>query len=283
MPGARAGVADRVGHAVEVAGDGSKPTLVQLIAKQETQVERALPSHLKASASAFTSALITVVRQTPTLQQCDPQTVLGGLIIASQLGLEFGPLGHAYLVPFNNRRTGKKEAQFIIGYKGAIDLCWRSGKLLSIAAREVCENDEFDFDYGLADSLHHKIDVKTNRGEPYAWYSVAKFVGGGHYFVVLGKDEVEKHRKMSKSGEVGPWKDNYSEMALKTTINVARPMLPLTTEVSRQLSYDSVVASGTSVDDLATEEVDYIDVDPVDGDTGEIRTADGSLPLEDQQ
>ena len=75
-------------------------------------------------------------------------------MVASSLGLEFGPLGHCYLVPYKNK--GRDEAQFQLGYKGKIDLAWRSGKLLSIAAREVCENDEFDYSLGGDASVTHK-------------------------------------------------------------------------------------------------------------------------------
>lgn len=231
--GARAGVADRAGQALEAAKDPSKgPTPIgQLVWQQRGEVERALPTHLKGNGEAYARALMTVIRSTPKLAVCDPGTILGGLMVASQLGLEFGPLGHCYLVPYKNK--GRDEAQFQLGYKGKIDLAWRSGKLQSIAAREVCEGDEFDFDLGLVDQLTHKYDIRAERGEPYAWYGMAKFVGGGHHFVVLSKADVERHRKASKSKDsaYSPWNTNYSQMAMKSAIHEMTPYLPLTTEV----------------------------------------------------
>ncbi len=139
--GAREGVAARAGAALEVAtGEAKGPLPVgQLVWQQRAEGERALPQHLKGNGEAFARALMTVIKQTPKLTQCDPRTVLGGLMVASQLGLEFGPLGHCYLVPYKN--DGRDEAQFQLGYKGKIDLAWRSGKLKSIAAREVREAD----------------------------------------------------------------------------------------------------------------------------------------------
>jgi recombination protein RecT len=263
---AQPGVAERASTAVARREQPQAPSLVQLIDAQRSGVERALPAHLKEHAGAYTQALITVVKQTPGLLKVDPLTVLGGLMTASSLGLEFGPLGHAYLVPF------KGKAQFILGYKGKIDLAWRSGKLRSITARTVRENDEFDFDYGLLDSLHHK-PVRENRGQSIAWYGMAKFQGGGHHFVVLFKEDVERHRKASASAnsDISPWKSNYDEMAMKSAIHEMTPYLPLTTEVLRQMATDGIVASGTSVDDLQTEQPDYIDVEPVADESGEIQ------------
>jgi recombination protein RecT len=269
--GAREGLADRVGNAVEVAKAPKPPTISQMIDRQRAEVERALPTHLKPNADAYVRAAISLVKATPKLAQCDPMTVLGGLMTASQLGLEFGPLGHCYLVPYKN--NGRDEAQFQLGYKGAIDLAWRSGKLKSIAAREVCEGDEFDFDYGLDDRLHHKPDMHAERGVPYAWYGVAKFTDGGHHFVVLSKADVEEHRKHSKSKDssYSPWKTNYAKMACKTAIHEMKPYLPLTTEILRQMSMDDVVVRGSKADDLTIEHTDYVDADP---DTGEVFDAD---------
>jgi recombination protein RecT len=249
--GAREGLADRAGTAMEPA---KPPTVTQMVWNQRAEVERALPTHLKGNGEAYARALMTVIKQTPKLAVCDQRTILGGLMVASSLGLEFGPLGHCYLVPYKNK--GRDEAQFQLGYKGKIDLAWRSGKLRSIAAREVCEGDEFDFDYGLDDRLHHKPNVRAERGPAYAWYGVAKFTDGGHHFVVLSKEQVEAHRQHSKSkdSQFSPWKTSYSQMAMKSCIHEMTPYLPLTTEVLREMGMDDITVRGSSIDDLEFED-----------------------------
>jgi recombination protein RecT len=251
----RPGFESRVqGSSVVVADNAG---VIKQINDSERAVERALPSHLKGNAAAYTRALVTIVKQTPDLLKCDPMTILGGLMTASQLGLEFGPLGHCYLIPF------KGQAQFILGYKGKIDLAWRSGKLTSIAAREVRENDRFDFDYGVADSLEHKPELRGDRGVPYAWYCMAKFVGGGHYFVVLDRQSVDRHRaeSRSQSSEYSPWNKHFSQMAMKSAIHEATPFLPLTTEVLREMAMDGLIARGVNAEELEVERTDFIDVD----------------------
>lgn len=286
--GAKPGLAGRV--ASTAVANTEPPSLIQLVNKQGPEIERALPAHLKGNAESFARALVTVIKQTPKLAACDPYTVLGGLMQASSLGLEFGPLGHCYLVPFKNK-SGAMEAQFIVGYKGKIDLAWRSGKLISIGARTVREGDEFDFDYGLVDALHHKPDLRNESGGAFAWYMTAKFVGGGHHFVVLGKSGVEEHRKHSKSKDspYSPWKTNYNSMACKSTIHEAGPFIPMTRDDARNFNLDNVVIKGTSIHDLEYEEPDndygtVIDVDEVPDaeENGEVKTFDPTLPLDQQ-
>ena len=71
------------------------------------------------------------------------------------LGLEPNtPLGQAYLIPYTVK--GVPTVQFQIGYKGLIDLAYRSGEIESIQAHVVYENDSFDFNYGLEPKLMHK-------------------------------------------------------------------------------------------------------------------------------
>jgi len=260
--GAREGLSDRVGKALEPA---KAPTIKSMIEAQTREVERALPVHLKGSAEAYVRAAVSLVKQTPKLAQCDPMTILGGLMTASQLGLELGPLGHAYLVPYGNK------AQLIIGYRGLLDLAWRSGKLTSIEAHEVYENDEFEFAYGLESTLVHKPTL-GDRGPVKCYYCVAHFKGGGHYFLVMSRDEIEDHRKRSRSANNGPWVTDYNAMAKKTTIRAAAPFLPLTTEVLRDIAQDGVVASGSKLEDLEMEDVDY--------GTGEILDDDGVVDAE---
>ena len=64
--------------------------------------------------------------------------------------LNFEPnsvLGQAYLVPVKFGEDYMVEFQ--IGYKGIIELAYRSGKVESLYANEVKSNDEFYIDYGL--------------------------------------------------------------------------------------------------------------------------------------
>ncbi|HDI5730787.1 TPA: recombinase RecT, partial [Salmonella enterica subsp. enterica serovar Typhisuis] len=95
----------------------------------------------------------------PALGDCDTMSFVSAIVQCSQLGLEpGGALGHAYLLPFGNRneKSGKKNVQLIIGYRGMIDLARRSGQIASLSARVVREGDDFSFEFGLEEKLVHR-------------------------------------------------------------------------------------------------------------------------------
>jgi recombination protein RecT len=123
-----------------VAQQPEKLTLVQFIERMKPEIARALPKHLNPDRMARIAT--TVLKQNPQLRRCTPESFLGALMTASQLGLEPGPLGEAYLVPYGNTAT------FVPGYRGLIKLAWQSDQLSDIWAEIVCANDEFSYDLG---------------------------------------------------------------------------------------------------------------------------------------
>ena len=98
-------------------------------------------------AQRFVAAITSAVAVNPALQECDPATVLSGALLGESLGLSPSPqLGQYYLVPYENRKKGCKDAQFQMGYKGYIQLALRSGcyKRLNVIAVKAGELLRFD-------------------------------------------------------------------------------------------------------------------------------------------
>ena len=98
-------------------------------------------------AQRFIAAITSAVAVNPALQECDPSTVLSGALLGESLGLSPSPqLGQYYLVPYENRKKGCKDAQFQMGYKGYIQLALRSGcyKRLNVIAVKSGELLRFD-------------------------------------------------------------------------------------------------------------------------------------------
>ena len=92
----------------------------------EGEIAKALPSVM--TPDRFTRMMLSAVSATPKLAECTPKSFLGAMMNAAQLGLEPNtPLGQAYILPYSNK--GVMEAQFQIGYKGLIDLAYRSGEV----------------------------------------------------------------------------------------------------------------------------------------------------------
>lgn len=204
-------------------------TLRDYVVQMQDQIARALPKVM--TAERFTRIALTALSSNPKLAECDRNSFLGGLMQAAQLGLEPNtPLGQAYLIPYKNNKKGIVECQFQIGYKGMIDLAYRSGEMSSIYAEVVYEGDEFDYELGLDQRLVHK-PAKSDRGRPVYYYAVWKLQNGGYGFTVWSIDDVERHaRKYSKAFSTGPWKDNFDEMAKKTVLKAALKYAPIRTD-----------------------------------------------------
>ena len=221
------------------------------------EIAKVLPKHIKSD--HLLRVALTEIRKNPKLLECSSQSLLGALMLAAQLGLEPGILGHAYLIPYYNSKTRSTEVQFQIGYKGYIDLVRRSGELQTLDVHEVCRNDVFEYEYGLTPKLMHRPALE-NRGEVYCYYAIAKLKDGGFSYLVMSIQDVEKFRKRSKSPDYGPWVTDYDAMAKKTVIKQLAKYLPLSTEIQTQIVQDEVTKKEYEDVFEAADETDWVDI-----------------------
>lgn len=214
------------------------------------QISKALPSVI--TPERFTRMVLTALSSNAQLASCTRDSFLGGMMQAAQLGLEPNtPLGQAYLIPYRNNRKEVIECQFQIGYKGLIDLCYRSGEVATVRAYCVYENDEFEYELGLEPVLKHK-PARTNRGDMVYVYAVLKLVNGGFGFEVMSVEDVRKHRdRYSKAAARGssPWESNFEEMAKKTVLKKVLKYAPLKSDFARGVAADG----GTSTVNIEEE------------------------------
>lgn len=233
-------------------------TIKDWIKTMEPEIKKALPNVI--TPERFTRMALTAVSVNPKLAECTPRSFMGALMNAAQLGLEPNtPLGQAYLIPFKNK--GVMEVQFQIGYKGLIDLAYRSGEFLSIYAKEVYENDEFEYEFGLEPKLIHK-PATSNRGEVIAYYAVFKLVNGGFGFEVMSKDDIIAHAKkysQNYDSKYSPWTNNFDEMAKKTVLKKVLKYAPIKVEFVRQLTEDETIKKELAEDmsEVQGIEVEY--------------------------
>lgn len=128
-------------------------TIVDMVKALEPEIRRALPAVI--TPERFTRMALSAINNTPELADCTPMSFIAALMNAAQLGMEPNtPLGQAYLIPYRNK--GTLECQFQLGYKGLIDLAYRTGQIQIIQAQAVREYDYFEYQYGLDSSLVHK-------------------------------------------------------------------------------------------------------------------------------
>lgn len=118
-----------------------------MLDRYKSEIGRALPRHMNADRLARVA--LTCFRQAPALGRCDPKSVFAAVIMASQLGLEPGIGGQAYLIPYGT------ECQFVPGWQGLVDLISRAGRA-SVWTGAVYEGDEFDYALGDSPFVKHK-------------------------------------------------------------------------------------------------------------------------------
>lgn len=245
------------------AGEKKRPqSIMQWVQVMKPQIAKALPSVI--TPERFTRIAMTAVSSNPKLAECTPQSFCGALMQAAQLGLEPNtPLGQAYLIPYRNH--GTMEASFQIGYQGLIALAHRSGEFKNITAHEVCQNDECEYEYGLEPKLTHKPALQ-DRGPVIAYYAVYTLTNGGYEFLVMSKEDVEKHaRRFSKSFNNGPWQTNFDEMAKKTAIKALLKYAPISTEFARKTVSDEATINAVPGDNgMELRQEDFVDVAEVD-------------------
>lgn len=246
-------------------------TLKNMIKQMEGQIAKALPKVM--TPERFTRIVMTALSANEQLRRCTPQSFLGAMMQAAQLGVEPNtPLGQAYLIPYGN------QVQFQLGYRGLIDLAYRSGEITSIQAHEVYENDTFEYELGLEPKLRH-IPALADRGKVILYYAVFHTKSGGYAFEVMSKEDIERHvKQFSKAAGSGfsPWKDNFDSMAKKTVVKRLLKYAPLKSEFAQAMAADETIKTKITEDILdqpnemvyesEAEEVP----DNVDPETGEI-------------
>ncbi|MGL5972454.1 MAG: recombinase RecT [Oscillospiraceae bacterium] len=104
-------------------------------------VEGYLQQVLGSRKEKFVTNMVALVNANPALAECTNKSLMSAAIIATSLDLSLNSsFGHAYVVPFKNNKTGNKDAQFQIGWKGYVQLAIRSGQYKKINAVPIYAN-----------------------------------------------------------------------------------------------------------------------------------------------
>ena len=187
-----------------------------MLQKAAPRIKACLPGHL--TPERVIRVALTTIQRTPKLLLCSPLSIIGGIVQASELGLELnGFLGEAYLVPFYNHQSSwstKLEAQFQAGYRGLISLARRSGEVSFIKPVLVYEWDVFKIYEGSDSRIEHEPDVDhPDRGLRYEQghdfegdliglrgaYAIVKFKDGSSDFEYLPLNRLDELRSRSKA------------------------------------------------------------------------------------
>lgn len=213
----------------------NKKEIIDLLEAQKEQIKKAFPREV--NVDRVIRIIVTALSREPILAKCTPVSILGCAIQSAQLGLEpDSVLGQCYFIPFYNSQKKVYEAQLVVGYRGYIDLAYRSGMVKSIFASDVKKGDEFSYEYGSNQFLKHipKHQEKTS----ISWddiigsYAYIYTIQGGFVFKVLDKLELEIARSYSKShSEKSAWNLRPNIMAMKTSLRQLNKFMPLSPQL----------------------------------------------------
>lgn len=223
---------------------GSHQSLIELFNTRRATLEQVMPKRSHLTFERVLKIVIAATMRSPQLLQCTRESVWLAVQHAVELGLEPGSLlGHAYLVPFRNNKTGTTDCTLIVGYQGLIQLIMRSGLVQGVRAEIVYKADQWDVQLGTSPSLMHKPELEAeNRGPALFAYSVANIAGMGTHFIVASRADIEKRMRVSKSGfdrksgaPSGVWAEWQEEMWRKTALRMHAKWLPMSTEIMGRL------------------------------------------------
>lgn len=167
----------------------------------------------------FATALLQITA-TNNLAECDPKSVYMAATHAATLNLSVQPmLGHCYFIPFRNKQ-GKNDVQFILGYKGMIQLCLRTGEYERINAQVIYKNENPKWD-----KINEVLSLNgEGSGEIAGFYAHLKLKNGFFKAEYWSFDRVLTHAKRftkqkDKDGNLANvWKTDFEAMALKTVL-----------------------------------------------------------------
>lgn len=188
-------------------------------------------------------------KENPKIQSCTMASFLSASLSCAQLGLYPGStLGFAYLLPYHNKKTNITICQFMIGYKGMIEIAYRGGVWMK--ATLVYEHDEYEHTNGSEAFLHHRpVGLIQPRGDLIGGFSEARFGKDKDYDPLpMRLDEILKARQSSKAAhyEGSIWKEYFDAMAKKTCLRKHFNYIPKSIQMATA---------------VARDEVDYVDAE----------------------
>lgn len=160
------------------------------------------------------------------------------ILTCVQYGLEPGVSGMVYLVPYG------KDLTVMVGYKGMIELSYRSDRISSVQASCVYKNDIFSIKKGLNPDIIHEPSV-TGIKKPEDFigaYAVVVMKDGVKQFDFMNSDEIHNIRTTkSKTGNYGPWISDFDQMAQKTVIRRLLKIVPSSVAMQSMMANDETM------------------------------------------
>lgn len=239
-----------------------------------------------ARAARFVTAITSAVSTNPALAECEASTIVSAGLLGEGLNLSPSPqLGQYYLVPFNDRKNGRKVAQFQLGYKGYIQLAIRSGQYKKLNVLPIKEGELISFN-----PLEEEIEVQLIEDETareqattIGYYAMFEYTNGFKKAMYWSKGKMESHAEKYSMGYKAKkgytfWEKDFDAMACKTMLRqIISKWGIMSIEMQKALENDTAVIRENGT-------VDYIDAPSAEVETVQAEVVEvESAPAENEQ
>lgn len=240
------------------------------------------------NATRFISSVISAVQTNPQLKECTNQSILSAALQGEALNLPPSPqLGYFWMVPYNNKKKGCKEAQFQLSAKGYKQLAMRTGQYLDIDVLYIHEGEYLGRDKFTGKQKFEFIeDDDVRESTPIIGYlAYFEMLNGFKKQLYWTKSKMEKHAdkysqafsleaaKKLAEGKIPQsdlwkyssyWYTSFDEMAEKTMI---RQLLSkwgmLSTEMAQAYDADMAVINEDGSKEYVDNQPNVIDSEEI--------------------
>jgi recombination protein RecT len=214
-----------------------------------TNMANYLAQTLGEKKAEFVANVTTLVSNNQMLQHCDAYSVIFSALKATALDLPLDSnLGFAYVIPYNDKASGKQLAQFQLGYKGFIQLAMRSGQFKTINVRDVKEGEIVGEDFISGEMQFKSVEDRENK-KVVGYVAFFRLINGFEKMEYWSVEKIDAHAMKYSQTYANPktrnystWAKNFDAMARKTCIKLLlSKYAPMSVQMQSAIKADQAV------------------------------------------
>jgi recombination protein RecT len=216
--------------------------------------------------AAFMTSVLQIIASSKYLSEAEPMSIYNAAATAATMDLPLNNnLGYAYIIPYRQKRGNSyvQVAQFQMGYKGFIQLAFRTGLYKRINATDVRDGELKSFNRLTGEYIFEwEQDEAKRQTLPVIGYAAFfELLNGFEKTNYMTIPELRGHgAKYSKTfnDSAGRWNLDFEGMAIKTVLKLLLSKYgPLSIEMQTALKVDQAL-----INDADATDVTYLDSEP---------------------
>lgn len=170
----------------------------------------------ESEARPYIESVITVVTNSPSLQECSPESIMHSALRAATLRLSVDPAMHqAHLVPYSGAAT------LIVDYRGLVELMERTGQYKVINVSEVYSGETVKKNRVTGEVTIEGTPVAEDEDHVIGWMAYFEKVNGMKHWLYMTNEDCDKHgQRYSKAftSKRSAWTTDRAKMRRKTAL-----------------------------------------------------------------